>query len=337
MDYKALSTAMIGGSTIVSGSMTYVFVAPTICRVRFVRRLYLLFVEYVICRAMANVEYITGTNWHGYLPHLTARKMIDYGYVTKERVQEVSSLAIIRNPYARMVSIYMYNRFGPWESFSHFVRSWYGCTARDYREGGKKEEWYTPCHAIPQFEYTHDANGTKRLVRSVVKQEELKYLKQISSGAAVAHRESVGGSGVTIATKMSDDCDDDNDDGCDEYRNGDSGSDNNNDDDDTNSICSRSSSMSSFDVCSSEELAGLDDFASIRGLPDIIRTALLGMPHDNKRKTKTPWYDYYDQETLNLTYQMYHRDFEVFDYSVVLEQRPDLEMPPSVVKKDAPV
>merc|ERR1711907_926203 len=97
------------------------FVAPTICRVRFVRRLYLCFVEYV-----------TGTNWHGYLPHLTARKMIEHGYVTKERVQEVSSLAIIRNPYARMVSIYMYNRFGPWESFSHFVRTWYDRTTKDY-------------------------------------------------------------------------------------------------------------------------------------------------------------------------------------------------------------
>ena len=41
------------------------------------------------------------------------------------------------------------------------------------------DEWYTPCHAIPQFEYTHDMNGTKKLVHSVVKQEELKYLKNI--------------------------------------------------------------------------------------------------------------------------------------------------------------
>ena len=46
---------------------------------------------------------------------------------------------------------------------------------RPYMERGEKEEWYTPCHLLPMFEYTH-FNG-KQLVQSVVKQEELKLLK----------------------------------------------------------------------------------------------------------------------------------------------------------------
>merc|ERR1712113_946936 len=162
---------------------------------------------------------------------------------------------------ARMVSIYMYNRFGPWESFSHFVRTWYDRTTKDYREEGKMEGWYTPCHAFPQFEYTHDENGTKRLVRSVVKQEELKHLKHLPSGNSAARRNSTGGnSAITIAIKMSDEDD--------EHRNSGSKDD---DDDDTNSICSRGSSMGS------EELAELDNCASIRDLPETIREALLGM------------------------------------------------------------
>jgi hypothetical protein len=313
-EYKALSIAMIAGSFTVCILLTYIFVAPTICRVRIIRRCYLFFVEYVICQVMANTEYITGTNMHGYLPHLTARKIIDNGYVTEEEFEKVSSLAIVRNPYARMVSIYMYNRFGPCENFSYFVRSWYNRTIKDYRERGEMEEWYTPCHAIPQFEYTHDTNGTKKLVHSVVKQEELKHLKKISR--TVADRCNITGIGTSKKmevdgnqVKNNKDDEDNSDEGC------------------TNSICSSSDSFSSSEECISEGLIADNDFASIRCLPKSIRRALLGMPHDNKRKTKTPWYEYYDQETLNLTYKIYYRDFEVFGYDVVLKQRPDLKMP----------
>ena len=45
------------------------------------------------------------------------------------------------------------------------------------------------------------------------------------------------------------------------------------------------------------------------------------------RKTAREWYDYYDQEALDLTYEMYRRDFAVFGYSPVIAQRPDLQCP----------
>lgn len=85
-----------------------------------------------------------------------------------------------------LVYIYMYNRFGPWESFNHFVKSWYNGPFKDYRESDRKmEEWYKPCHVIPQFEYTHyntsastnNDDGTNS--STIVKQEDLKYLEKI--------------------------------------------------------------------------------------------------------------------------------------------------------------
>jgi len=312
-EYKALSIAMIAGSFIVFFISTYIFVAPTICRVRFIRRAFFVLVEYLICQVIANTEYITGSNLHGYLPHLTARKIIDYGYVGKDQFEEVSSFAIVRNPYARMVSLYMYNRFGPWESFSHFVRSWYNETIKDYREHGEMEEWYIPCHAIPQFEFTHDANGTKQLVYSVVKQEELKYLKKIPSSVGDHHKNT----GVDAAknTEAKDEIHDD--------AHSDIG--------DVNSVHDSSKEWSVA------EMATTNFASSIRCLPGPVSRALLEMPHENKRKTKTPWYEHYDQETLNLTYEMYHRDFEIFGYDIVMEQRPDLERPPPIINNDVSV
>mmetsp|Transcript_67841 Transcript_67841/g.102318 ORF Transcript_67841/g.102318 Transcript_67841/m.102318 type:complete len:244 (+) Transcript_67841:70-801(+) len=216
--------------------------------------MYLVLNHHVLCRFMESLTYCTGTNRLGYLNHLTAQKLIENSYCTKDQIQKYT-LAIVRNPYSRMVSIYMYNRFGPLESFDHFIRSWYYRTSKHYRTTGNTSEWHTPCHVFPQYEYTH-IDG-KQVVRSVVKQEELKLLKFKETSSA---REQTNQS-------------------------------------------------------------------SVSDLPKIAREALLGMPHDNKRKTKEPWWDYYTQETLDLTYQLYARDFEIFGYSPVMEQRPDLRSP----------
>lgn len=53
-------------------------------------------------------------------------------------------------------------------------------------------------------------------------------------------------------------------------------------------------------------------------------------PHTNSRKTGLKWWDFYDQETMELTLEMYGKDFEVFGYERTIKQRPDL-VPP---KKD---
>merc|ERR1712238_435488 len=78
-----------------------------------------------------------------------------------------------------------------------------------------------------------------------------------------------------------------------------------------------------------------DNTNSIRDLPQVVKNALLNMPHANKRKTTKPWYDYYDQETLNMTHDMYQLDFEIFQYSPVIPQRPDLHCPPSITNTNS--
>mmetsp|Transcript_24061 Transcript_24061/g.49224 ORF Transcript_24061/g.49224 Transcript_24061/m.49224 type:complete len:456 (+) Transcript_24061:54-1421(+) len=238
---------------------TFVATAPIIGRITPIHRWYLWFVQYPLFRVMESIPWCTGTNKHGYIMHLTAPKLLGYGYVTPEQMDNICSLAIVRNPYSRMVSIYGYNRFGEMEDFKTFMRRWKKLM-KPYLEDGEKEEWYTPCHLLPQFEYTH-YNG-KQLVQSVVKQEELKYLKT-RDGA--------------------------------------------------------------------EEAIKLDN--SVSDLPKIVREALLGMPHTNKRATSKKWYDYYDQETLNLTYDMYKLDFDVFGYEIEMKQRPDLK-PPRPSRRD---
>jgi len=202
---------------------------------------------------MESIDWVTGTNIKGYMMHLTAQKVLNYGYVSMEDFMQANTMAIVRNPYARMVSIYMYNRNGRFETFDHFMEDWFRIY-NPYRETREMEEWYIPCHAIPQYEYTH-YNG-RQLVQSIVKQEELKFLKNTESTHFAVQQDS-----------------------------------------------------------------------SVSELPDAVRNALLGMPHTNKRSSKKKWFEYFNQRTLNMCYQMYKNDFYVFNYSPVIEQRPDLKSP----------
>ena len=133
---------------------TFIATAPVIGRITPVHRWYLWFVHYPLARVCESIPWCTGTNKHGYIMHLTAPKLLGYGYVTPNQMDNMCSLAIVRNPYSRMVSIYGYNRFGEGESFPSFLRRWKRLM-RHYLERGEKEEWYTPCHLLPMFEYTH--------------------------------------------------------------------------------------------------------------------------------------------------------------------------------------
>lgn len=122
--------------------LTFVFVAPTIARIRVIRRMFLVFQKVGL---MESIDWCTGTNIHGYINHLTAHKVLDYGYVSADVWNQISTMAIVRNPYSRMVSIYMYNRWGSHEKFTDFVQRWYDMLV-DYRTKSELEEWYTCCH-----------------------------------------------------------------------------------------------------------------------------------------------------------------------------------------------
>eukprot|EP00529_Nitzschia_sp_RCC80_P019918 CAMPEP_0113509236 /NCGR_PEP_ID=MMETSP0014_2-20120614/37455_1 /TAXON_ID=2857 /ORGANISM="Nitzschia sp." /LENGTH=424 /DNA_ID=CAMNT_0000405027 /DNA_START=218 /DNA_END=1492 /DNA_ORIENTATION=+ /assembly_acc=CAM_ASM_000159 len=310
--YRALAIFMIAFSAVMFTCLTFIFVAPTISRIRPIRRAYLIFVDHITCRFMESVEYVTGTNRHGYLNHLTAQKMLNYGYVSEEEMEDSSTLAIVRNPYARMVSVYMYNRMGPAESFQHFVKSWKKDAFKFYEQRREMEDWYTHSHAIPQFEYTHmfaeDSNKLEKQANSTDDSDSRDSSDAQQQPSATRRKDIEAGNSSDLKQVV-------------------------------HSIVKQEELKFLKKMHVESERAKLEedevqkmmnDCKSIQGLPKVIIDALLGMPHDNKRVTTKPWYQYYDQETLNLTYEMYHKDFEVFGYSAEMSQRPDLNMPPSV-------
>jgi hypothetical protein len=155
---------------------TVVFTAPVSGRVDCMRRAYLVFVGRMLCNFTAAYEQLTGVGDKGYIVHWTAAKMVQYGHVSEAGFAQIDNFSIVRNPYSRMVSLYMYNRFGPLESFEHFVQSWHAKWLR-YKALGSTEERDVYCHVLPQHEYTHLAG--RQLVMTVIKQE---HLKEIVNG-----------------------------------------------------------------------------------------------------------------------------------------------------------
>ena len=289
-----------------SAGLSVVFVAPNFGRIPFVRRAHLLMVEHAFGRTMDHPGCLTGMTVRGWLLHLTAHKMLSYGYVDPGDFERAHSVAVVRNPYQRMVSLYGYNRYpgcGGWwccggtgETFREFVGSWKRTALRKYLSDGIVEEWDTPCHALPQHEYTH-FEGVQ-LVQSIVRHDELEELAlpppppppetpppppppppattALHTEREAPGRETGGDDGTTTSSS------------------------------------------------SSEEppLPPLSD------VPAAIRAAFAGLPRANRRPTPLPWYEYYDQDTLETVHEMYAVDFAVFGYPAGIPERPDLIPPP---------
>ena len=129
---------------------------------------------------MYSEESLTGVNGDGFLLHLTAPGMLRYGYLSRAQLQRADAFAIVRNPYSRMVSVYMYNRFGACESFPAFVRRWHAAW-REWQEGhAPTEEWHVYCHLFPAHCYTHDPASGEQLVSHTIKQEDIASLRSDS-------------------------------------------------------------------------------------------------------------------------------------------------------------
>ena len=266
-------------------AVSVIFVAPNYGRYPLIRHANLYLAEYILF--MENKECVTGMSLRGWIVHLTAHKMLNYGYVTPNEFETSCSLTIVRNPYSRMVSIYMYNRFsnpfGAHESFRDFVESWYTNVFRHYRENGILDEWDMPSHAIPQFEYTH-FEGVQ-LVQSIVKHEELGSLIR---GPEIMKTKTKN-MNMNITTKENG-----NDAGGEEEN----------------------------------ENKTNDSHSSLSDLPEVVKAAFVGMSNVNRRDKPKPWHEYYDQETLDKTYELYQMDFAIFGYITTIDERPDLKPPP---------
>ena len=151
-------------------SSTFMATAPGL-RLALMRRVNLL-VGSVI--GMSSPSCLTGVNLDGFLLHLTLPGMLRHGYLTAETLQRAHSFAIVRNPYSRMVSVYLYNRCGECESFAGFVRRWHAAWLQWQARGRPLDEWHVYCHLLPEHVFTHDPATSAQLVGHIIKQEELR-------------------------------------------------------------------------------------------------------------------------------------------------------------------
>lgn len=168
-----VSIVMWVTSTMTFTCSTFLFTASVSGRVDWMRKLYEIIVGWIMFDFTYSEKFLTGVSRKGYVVHYTAAKMVKYGHVTKEQFTDgtVDNFTVVRNPFSRMVSIYMYNRYGPLESFEHFCLNWKKKWDA-YQASGSTDEWDVYCHVLPQFEYTHlDGN---QLVAGVIRQEDLK-------------------------------------------------------------------------------------------------------------------------------------------------------------------
>jgi len=133
-----------------------------------------------------------GMNKDGFLMHLTAEELVRHGYVDAKVLRE-RGFAISRNPYSRMVSVYLYNK-QPGESFKHFVQEAYDNAQTFWLAGDRRtDEKLLYCHYLPQRAFTHhvtsrvvrDASGSRGsvtataspMLRAVIPLESLKQLE----------------------------------------------------------------------------------------------------------------------------------------------------------------
>mmetsp|Transcript_33840 Transcript_33840/g.41711 ORF Transcript_33840/g.41711 Transcript_33840/m.41711 type:complete len:298 (+) Transcript_33840:418-1311(+) len=150
---------------------TFIFTASVTGRNTFMRRLYQVVVGRILCGFTSSEEWVTGTNHQGWLIHFTAEKCLRYGFLSEDDFRDINTVAIVRNPFSRMVSIYSYNQVGLCcESFETFMKRW--CKKYEvYKVTGRTDEWDVYCHVLPQFEYTH--NMSDQIIKCIVRQEDV--------------------------------------------------------------------------------------------------------------------------------------------------------------------
>lgn len=155
---------------------TVVWTAPITMRNNVLRYILMIFQSKILCGFGGETKYMVGITDKAYMFHITAKRAIEFGYVTEEQVTKCG-FAIVRNPWSRVVSMFEYNR-RPFETFESFVESFYRDYVNIYLKKDTCECKDIYCHILPMHEYTHI--GQDQVVGCIIKQEHLKHL--VASG-----------------------------------------------------------------------------------------------------------------------------------------------------------
>lgn len=92
---------LVWNAALIFCTQTFIFTAPSL-RFDLIRRLYLLGGS---CIGAYSNDCVYGGQYKGFYIHLTAERLIETGLVDRKTIESVSSFAVVRNPFARMVSV----------------------------------------------------------------------------------------------------------------------------------------------------------------------------------------------------------------------------------------
>ena len=142
-------------------------------RIKIFRQLYIFFLGHVFRNWCGSYKFLYGTTIEGLLLHCTPSTLLKRKLINENELE--NAFVVCRNPYARLVSIYNYNKF-PFESFETFVMRLKN--TRDNFEKSKKEknEKNIYCHFLLQVDYIFD-DQNKQLIDNIFKLEELSSLQ----------------------------------------------------------------------------------------------------------------------------------------------------------------